>query len=292
MFFNNLIKSSITLSELGEIYKKNKQNYIITAPRYELELRWFDEFLNYKKKLHQLEQLDIENYNNYLYSMNKKPVTILCKFKLILTALKYAQTINLLSGATILKVPKITIPKRPPLFLNKDEMKQILTNCKNPNLSDIVTTAFQTGMRQAELTNLQWNQINLEEKTLILDNETHTTKNKEMRIVPLTEEVIEILKRRAKSKDYGYVFTDNGRKWSRNVYVQFVKLARQTLGNDCKIKFHSLRHSFASNLVKQGVSLFIVKELLGHKNIQSTMIYAHLCTNDLQPVVEKLSLTS
>ena len=113
-----------------------------------------------------------------------------------------------------------------------------------------------------------------------------------MRTVPLTQEVVDILQRRSTNKNQGYVFTDNGRKWSRNVYAQFKKIVRQTLGNDTKIKFHSLRHSFASNLAKQGVSMFIVKELLGHANIQSTMVYAHLYTNDLQPIVEKLSLTN
>ena len=55
-----------------------------------------------------------------------------------------------------------------------------------------------------------------------------------------------------------------------------------------KIHFHTLRHSFASNLIINGVSLYIVKELLGHQDYSTTQIYSHLSNNSLEDAVNKL----
>jgi integrase/recombinase XerC len=53
-----------------------------------------------------------------------------------------------------------------------------------------------------------------------------------------------------------------------------------------EIHFHTLRHSFASYLAIQGVSLYVVKELLGHKDISTTQIYAHLSKDSLKKAIE------
>ena len=68
---------------------------------------------------------------------------------------------------------------------------------------------------------------------------------------------------------------------------QFKKSVRAAVLND-KIHFHSLRHSFASNLVQKGVSLYVVKELLGHEDIKTTQIYSHLQKENLMDAVNLL----
>lgn len=71
------------------------------------------------------------------------------------------------------------------------------------------------------------------------------------------------------------------------VSKQFKKAIRAAKLND-KIHFHSLRHSFASALVQRGISLYVVKELLGHGNIKTTQIYSHLQKDNLMDAVNLL----
>ncbi|HZW40650.1 MAG TPA: tyrosine-type recombinase/integrase [Ignavibacteriaceae bacterium] len=71
------------------------------------------------------------------------------------------------------------------------------------------------------------------------------------------------------------------------VSKQFKKAIRAAQLND-KIHFHTLRHSFASNLVQAGVSLYVVKELLGHSEINTTSIYSHLVADNLSSAVALL----
>lgn len=71
------------------------------------------------------------------------------------------------------------------------------------------------------------------------------------------------------------------------VSKKFKKVVRKAKLNE-GIHFHTLRHSFASNLVQKGVSLYVVKELLGHEDLSTTQIYSHLQSQNLKDAVNML----
>ncbi len=73
-----------------------------------------------------------------------------------------------------------------------------------------------------------------------------------------------------------------GEKYTGDYFTKRFKRASKQVGIDKAIHFHSLRHSFASNLVQKGVSLYSVKELLGHSTISTTEIYSHLNLDTLR----------
>lgn len=86
-----------------------------------------------------------------------------------------------------------------------------------------------------------------------------------------------------------YVFCkSNGQKYTGEYFTKRFKRACRAAGANKEIHFHSLRHSFASNLVQQGVSLYKVKELLGHHSITTTEIYSHLNIDSLREAISKL----
>ena len=86
----------------------------------------------------------------------------------------------------------------------------------------------------------------------------------------------------------GYVFCKkDGTKYCGNYISRKFKKACTTAGVEKEIHFHSLRHSFASNLVQKGVSLYTIKELLGHSSITTTEIYSHLNMDCLREAIGK-----
>jgi integrase len=289
---NSNIKST-SISEFAEIFKNYTKNTVVQKRNNDCkyELKELDKFLNYKVTLDRLTQQDIDNYKDSLFQKNYKASTIKEKFSRIFVALEYAKKSKYLPKETELEVP--SMPKPPKVqkdFLDKEKLLKLLDNCKNEDLHDIITVAFMTGMRKSELKNLRWEQIDFEKMIITLDNKTHTTKTREIRVIPFIDDVDIIVKKRFITKTCDYVFTFNGKKWSDYIQVLFTALVAKTFGENSGITLHSLRHSFGSNLANAGVNDSIVQKLMGHANISTTMIYTHLSPDTLHKAVEKLSI--
>ena len=87
----------------------------------------------------------------------------------------------------------------------------------------------------------------------------------------------------------GYVFCKGkGVKFTGDYFSKRFKSACIKAGIDKSIHFHSLRHSFASNLAQKGVSIYKIKELLGHSSISTTEIYSHLNLDSLREAIKTL----
>ena len=190
-----------------------------------------------------------------------------------------------------IKSPKVT--KSFPAYLSEAELILILNKTDDELLKDIFTTAFYTGMRLNEILNMKWNWIDFNQNIITVKNsEDFKTKNKRDRIIPIHNKVHSILKKNLplnKQSAHPLVFYRkkdiklNGEFISK----QFKKAVRSAELND-NIHFHSLRHSFASALVQRSVSLYAVKELLGHEDIKTTQIYSHLTQSSLSNAIQLL----
>ena len=140
-----------------------------------------------------------------------------------------------------------------------------------------------------ELIKLQWDQIDFEKEIVILDNQNHITKGKRVRTIPLNSKALNVLEKRRLNRKGKIVFTLNGNTM-RQVYLsQVFGEYVEDAGINIKLNFHSLRHTFASRLVQKGVSIYEVSKLLGHADIKTTQIYAHLRSDDLRNAVELLN---
>ena len=169
-------------------------------------------------------------------------------------------------------------------FLDDEERARLLAECQvstSPQLYLCVILALSTGMRQAELMNLQWKDI-----YLIL----HQTKNGKRRRVPLAGHGLELLRDYGKIRrlDTPLVFpsTTNPLKPIELRSAFKYALARAEIHD---FKWHDLRHCTASYLAMNGASLAEIAEILGHKTLAMVQRYAHLSDGHVSNVVASMN---
>ena len=173
-------------------------------------------------------------------------------------------------------------------YLSVEEIKQLLAQCKN-ELLDVVEFALSTGMRAGEIVGLKWTDIDFTLGLIYVrrsGRDSYSPKSGKNRAVPMNNVSRNVLTRRSElriSASHEYVF--ESRHWEG--YKMAVKRAglnpRGTSDLD-KVIFHTLRHTFASHLVIQGVDLYRVAKLLGNSFQVVEKRYAHLQPKHLQEI--------
>lgn len=179
----------------------------------------------------------------------------------------------------------IRIPEKQPLFYTREEFEKLIKIVKEEDLKDLYTFAVYTGLRLDEIRYLKLD--NIQSQNIILHNQSKLTKTDKVRSVPLNKKAYSIvLKRMETAREY--LFTYRGFKLGKRTATQKLKVYIKLLGINPKLNFHSFRHTFASWLVQNEVSIYNVSKLLGHSNIKTTERYAHLRTDDLKKSVDLL----
>lgn len=156
-------------------------------------------------------------------------------------------------------------------------------NEASETLKPILVTAFCTGMRASEILNLKWKNVDLAEGYMRVED----TKNGESRNIPINRRLNAALESVKLSSSGEYVFSRDGER-VRAFKTAFTAAVRRS-GVE-RFTFHDLRHTFASNLVMNGVDLVSVGELLGHRSINMTRRYSHPSPDHKKAAVEALNL--
>ena len=168
------------------------------------------------------------------------------------------------------RVKHFKVPEKEIRYLTIEEVSRLLQSCTG-YIREIILTALHTGGRKTEILTLRWKNIDFENRQVAFVK----TKNNKVRYVPMTEALYFMLSnRRSYAPSKEFVFTDkNGEPFG-----QVNKAFRSALKSASIENFtlHGCRHTYASQLVMSGVDLLTVKELLGHGDIKTTLIYAHL----------------
>lgn len=181
-----------------------------------------------------------------------------------------------------IKAPKLE--KKLPTYLTNEEIAKLfnirLTKPVDYRNKAILEVMYATGARISEVINLEVNQIDFEECIIRV-----VGKGKKERIIPLDDVAIDALDNYInnyrpfliKNETCNYVFLNkNGEKISRQMIFKMLKNLANKAGITKEISPHTLRHSFASNLLNNGADLRVIQELLGHENLETTEIYSHL----------------
>jgi len=249
----------------------------------------FKSFLDYFGKDVLLSSITTKKMNEYFQFRLKNPSIFQARKDRINLGFAFNKAVeeNFIQENPLNQIKRFKIPEIQPLFFSKKEFLKLLKVIDEKVLRDLILFAVNTGLRQMELLSLQWNQIDLERKFIILNNRNHLTKSKKVRTIPLNEVTYKILSRR-KIK-VGYLFLLNNEPIEQDFiskkFKKFVKAAKI----NSELNFHSLRHTFASWLIQKGVPIYEVSKLLGHADIKTTEIYAHLQPEHLRNSVNALN---
>ena len=271
-------------------YVKNRHttNYLLTVERSLTALGTFAGDIP-------LKDADRRLLEAFLDSVSEKSKnTANLYYRTLAAAYSKAVEWNYLPDNPLKRIKLSKIPKKLPVFLTETELNSILEHTAKPDMKDFFMLAFHTGLRLSELLNLEWQAVDLADRILKVSNtETFTTKSKKERIVPLNKAALETLASRQPKvfslEQKNYVFQKHpGLRYERDFVSKQFKKAVRAAGLSEGLHFHSLRHSTASNMVRRGVPIAVVKEVLGHSDIKTTMVYSHVRREDMANAVKML----
>lgn len=251
--------------------------------------RWaIDTFTNIIKpyKITQLNPQQIEHWERERLK-SVSPAQANKELRHLKSALSKAVQWKYLESNPAKYVKQSKIPKNPPRFLSKEEIKKLLS-VATEQMKLIIQTFIYTGLRISELINLRWQDVDFKRMEIaVQSHDNFQPKDYEARTIPMHNNLFKILYPiRQESvlvflNEYGEQYTDD------ILEKKFRKLTKKAGITNCTP--HTLRHTYASHLVMAGVDLVTVKELLGHSNIVTTMIYSHLSKLHIKKAVDKLN---
>ncbi len=197
-------------------------------------------------------------------------------------------SVNVLKREWIsLDYPRPRYEKRLPAVLSKEEIRKILEVTKNVKHKTIIMLAYSAGLRMSEVLNLRPEDIDSERMQILV----HQGKGHKDRNVVLSEVILKQLRVYWRSyRPSVYLFEGHmgGHPYSERSIQNVFKKSLSLAGITKPASFHTLRHSFATHLVEDGVDVVIIQHLLGHKSLRTTSVYLHLQHYDINKIKSPL----
>lgn len=225
------------------------------------------------------EQVDTDEINIYLVALARDPRSpSRSSFKHMVYGLRYYYRL-LGMNKKVIALPSLKKDSKLPIILNQRELKQLFAAPTLLKHRIVLTLIYSAGLRGQEVVNLKISDIDFERKTIHI----RQSKYKKDRIVPLSEYMAIGLKKYIKVEN-PHIWLFNGKELDGRYSVRGLSwVMRETLKKTTitkEVNLHSLRHSYATHLLEQGVNIVTLKELLGHAEITTTMIYLHIAQCD------------
>jgi site-specific recombinase XerD len=267
-----------------------------TVSNYKRDLITFESFL----KVDSFNSEDIDNrtckaYLYYLQSLSYKPTSIHRNISALRSFWKYLHAKELTN-----KNPwkYITLPKRlkkTPFVLQETQVIRFIDaipSLKKSGLRNqlMCQMLYATGIRVSELVAIKLSDIHFEDRELLI-----LGKGQKERLVifgPHTEKLLNHYIQHdrphlQKSASNSLFLNQNGGQLTPRSIQRLIKSLAQSQGLTSPITPHTLRHSFATDLINNGADLKTIQELLGHENLSTTQIYTHLSTKTLEKSFKK-----
>ena len=221
------------------------------------------------------EQIDPEEINEYLVSLARDPRSpSRSSFKHMVYGLRYYYRL-LGMNKNAIALPSLRKETKLPVILNQRELKALFAAPTLLKQRIVLTLIYSAGLRGQEVINLKISDIDFERMTIHI----RQSKYRKDRIVPLAKSMAIGLKKYLKAEN-PHIWLFNGKEADGRYSVKGLSwVMRESLKKTSiskEVNLHSLRHSYATHLLEQGLNIVTLKELLGHAEITTTMIYLHV----------------
>jgi len=169
-----------------------------------------------------------------------------------------------------------------PTVLSKEEVIRLFINTRNLKHRAVLTMIYSSGLRISELLNLELSNIDIDRRQVFVQS----GKGRKDRVVIFAESFLPMFRNYMRTYRPIKYFVEGkpGEKYSPESIRHIIKRSAHLAGIRKRITPHTLRHSFATHLLENGVDIRYIQELLGHSSPKTTMIYTHVSRRDLMSI--------
>jgi len=222
--------------------------------------------------------------------LHMKPLTIRRKYGCLSSFFGFLQDTGRCRGNPARNLPLPKVAKTLPVVLSAEDVQKLLSAAQTPDRRLLVLLLLSTGLRRSEAAAITLDQIDLEHRQLRVRGKG----NKE-RMVPLTAEVVKAIERHLATREptecnHLFISSVTGEPLTGGGVYKVIRPLLKRAGLDGQgITPHKLRHTFATHLVRNGVDVKTVQELLGHADLGTTAKYLHSDGQAKQAAVARLN---
>lgn len=231
--------------------------------------------LHFKCSPLELDQEQVLDYLHFIKTKSNTPSS--SYFKHTVYGLSFAYKVMGLTPREV-RLPSLKFPKKLPVVLSHQEMRKLV---KTPQLLKhriVLCLLYGCGLRRFELLNIKLQDVDLDRRMLHI----REGKGRKDRYVPIGEILARGLKTYLKA-EHPYVWLINGKnntgqlqQFSQTGVQWIIKEAARKAGIKKHVTSHVLRHTYATHLLEMGLDIMTLKDLLGHSDIRTTLVYLHV----------------
>jgi site-specific recombinase XerD len=227
-------------------------------------------------------QVSVEEINGYLYRMMVHENCSLTYFKHAVFALRYWFRLHDMEEKAI-QMPPVKKDKKLPVVLSKQECKELFKAPRSLKHRFILTMAYGAGLRMNELRLLKITDVDVQRMQVHI----RQGKGRKDRYAPLSKLLAEKLPLYLETvKPQTWLFEGNtpGQPMGERSIQYIINEALPKTGISKQVSMHTLRHSFATHLLEDGIDIHSIQHLLGHADLVTTMVYLHVAQVKARPV--------